>query len=490
MTKRDDNREKNQLKQAFDGLNPTGEQLNRIWQKIETGEVTGMIRYIRPVKYAVAAAAVVVIISLSGIGINAATDGKVSETISDIWSRISGHEQEIVNEAVKIPVNGIEVYAPEILYIDDYMLIFGTQRGVIVYDRRQSAVIGTIDTQSIGCNYFDGDRMQTCVAVSEDGIAVFNAERERPFGSYYLFDLIPGTDGMLKLVDTGDSGEKLDEYYKLWDWHQMQRMDTFDYFIEKEQVAELVFQDEKDGPKKMYSRFAASWINSAGEYYTSFLVIRDNEYELFSFHERLRKIEILPLNLEIIAGTEQAETTIPDEPSQDTSQTAENQSLPEFVYTGDDPAVKAICAYMKQEQGDHYLSPEGSVWIPHFIVLKQIEEGDELLVFGNFWTMYYVRIGNMLENCSGGECPACFHLKKTADGYTVIGYDQAEDGSGYTESIRRFTEGYQGVYEAFMNLNNEQWEAARKEYVRMYVENHHLPIEFVKDYGWDPVNLY
>ena len=89
--------------------------------------------------------------------------------------------------------------------------------------------------------------------------------------------------------------------------------------------------------------------------------------------------------------------------------TEEIVGLPPFEYTGEDLAVKAICEYLYEEQKDAYLQTENSVWIPEFIIYKEVEKDGEYLVFGNFWSANYVQIGEHWypkatldgDNCSG-----------------------------------------------------------------------------------------
>ena len=50
------------------------------------------------------------------------------------------------------------MYASDILYMDEELLLFENMRGIIVYDLQKDAVLGTIDTQAIDCIYFDGDK--------------------------------------------------------------------------------------------------------------------------------------------------------------------------------------------------------------------------------------------------------------------------------------------------------------------------------------------
>ena len=90
---------------------------------------------------------------------------------------------------------------------------------------------------------------------------------------------------------------------------------------------------------------------------------------------------------------------------------------------------------------------------------------------------------------SGGEKIACFHLKETENGYEVIEVEEAQDGSDYAESIKAFTKGYPAVYLKLMNGNAGREDAIR-EYLRMYVESNQLDIQYYKEYGWDPVEIF
>ena len=132
---------------------------------------------------------------------------------------------------------------------------------------------------------------------------------------------------------------------------------------------------------------------------------------------------------------------------------------------------------------------QGEILIPAFIIAKKVEKEDELLVFGNFWTHGFVLNGKMLEVASGGDNPACFHLKQTEDGYEVTEVEQAVDGSDLEESIKAFTKAYPGVYKKLMN-GQEGREEAIREYLRMYVGSNQLDIQYYKEFGWDPVKIF
>ena len=171
----------------------------------------------------------------------------------------------------------------------------------------------------------------------------------------------------------------------------------------------------------------------------------------------------------------------------DSETQTEEATLPTFVYIGNDPAIEAIWNYYHEDM-IHSIE-DGEILIPAFIIAKKVEKEDELLVFGNFWTHGFVLNGKMLEVSSGGDNPACFHLKPTENGYEVMSIEKAEDGSDFDESIKASTKGYPGVYKKLMN-GQEGREEAIREYLRMYVESNQLDIQYYKEFGWDPVKIF
>ena len=129
--------------------------------------------------------------------------------------------------------------------------------------------------------------------------------------------------------------------------------------------------------------------------------------------------------------------------------------------------------------------------VPEPNIYGKAEEGDELLVFGDFFRDTYVKRGNTLVCVSGGSYPGCYHLKRSKSGdgsYVVSSVDIAEDGEGYIDSIKKLTKGHPVIRSRFMKASGFD-EAVRKEYIKMYVESGGAGIEYYKDYGWDPIRL-
>ena len=149
--------------------------------------------------------------------------------------------------------------------------------------------------------------------------------------------------------------------------------------------------------------------------------------------------------------------------------------LPEFRYTGNDRALAAIISY-QQEQ---YKEKEGQgCWIPGFIIFKRVWEGDQYLVFGYFGGIGYRKIGNILQCVDGSNDPACFHLKKTADGYQVQKVDYTGDGAFYGKGIRKFTRNYPGLYKKYFHFDNNKKKKNHLRYLQMYVKNNDLDVKY------------
>ena len=200
-------------------------------------------------------------------------------------------------------------------------------------------------------------------------------------------------------------------------------------------------------------------------------------YSIYNYETDLAKAT--PMNLEETIGSEMAEDTALQVPV----------TLPEFTYTGDNPAIATIWEYSKSEAMNTYGFGE-QVVIPGYVIYKEVQTDDELLVFGNFYEYGFQQMGNVLECTSGGEKPACFHLKETPEGYEVVSVEVAGDGAEYEGKIREFTEGYPDVYEMFFAGDPNASNVAEKEFVSMYVKANNLDIKYVKNYGWDPVLLF
>ena len=453
------------IKNAFEKIKASDEQIDKIWENIEkemSQENTQKVKKFPVVKYMLRVAAFVIVIISSGIGIDAATGGnwmsKVKEAIA-----VKQGDQSVVSVTENMQQRGIEVYAPDIEYIDDTYVVFGNQRGITVYNHKIEEVAGTIDTQAVDCIYFNSNEQLTHILKVENELILFNSKNQVPYGSYYKY-FIEDTGTEYSVKETGAQKEELLKFYELWESKQNKYHDTFELYSEVASLNKYVV--EENGA---YSCRSIEWMNKKGKPMISYLTVDDNGYFINTYNQDKEIVDKVAI---VLDGNELG---------------SEEATLPTFVYTGTDPAIAAI---WDSYHDDVIASIElGEVMIPAFVIAKTVEKEDELLVFGNFWTHGFVLNGKMLEVSSGGDNPACFHLKPTENGYEVISVDEAEDGSDIAESIKAFTKGYPGVYKKLMN-GQEGREEAIREYLRMYVESNQLDIQYYKEFGWDPVKIF
>ncbi len=460
------------MKRVFEQLNPTREQQNRMKQKIleraKQEKVSGKNKVKHPLFFNVMKVAVAMCGIL--IVVNFATGGKVVDAMKYILYYNQG-KQDVVGQAEELKKRGIEIYAPEVLYLDEDTLVFGTLRGLILYNRKEACVKGTVDLQAIDCIYFQSEKKATHVLVEGDSLIVFNSEQEKPLEPYYLFDLTKTGDGELEPVEASGNQEALQQYYAAWVSWNKQYVDTFDTF-DKIGLGESHIHPNDIG---MYSLNSLCQEGQYGKE-ISYLTMVEDVYTLNTYMEDTGEVKEEKIDL---SATQDMEA----------SGSETEVELPQFEYAGEDKVVGAICDYFARTEASLYESGQ-SVWIPGFVIYQQVAEGDEILVFGNFWSYTYLLNGNILESESGGEKPACVHLKEQDGTYRVTAVDAAGDGADYDKDIREFTKNYPSVYEQFQaSGETDDRQENQKAYLKMYIENNDLDIEYYKEYGWDPIKI-
>lgn len=464
--------DKDQMKNTFDLLNPTKEQSQKMWEQLESKSAfvnrKHERRAVKRFRYAFTVVIAVLAVFISGAFINAATDGRFVMAMKELVG-IKQSRQDVAGQAEDIQKRGIEVWAPEIFNIDDNYVIFGTLRGILVYDWKQAKLQGTIDTQAVGCIYLNSDEKRTHIVKDGDDLVLFNSDNGIPFGDYYKYSLENSADLEIPVSEQGEDQAELNKYYKLWETAEKNYVDTFEMFAEN-----ASFENLLENKEVMYSRRCIGWTDSEGNAHYSFLVVEQSQYFLYHYEEESDTF---------------ADVGITIDAEQEGQMPADGEvELPLFCYSGDDMAVKAICEYFSEEEQDNY-AEDGAVFIPGFIIYEEVEEQDEYLVFGNFWFYGYQLNGNILEVSSGGEMPACFHLKKTDAGYEVLYVEKAGDGEDYSKDIEEFTKNYPGLYEKYQGDDNDCTEAMKK-YLQMYVRDNNLDIQYFKEYGWEPVAIF
>ena len=114
---------------------------------------------------------------------------------------------------------------------------------------------------------------------------------------------------------------------------------------------------------------------------------------------------------------------------------------------------------------------------------------EEPVVLGNFWILNYNQAGDTLKCVSGGNHAGKIHLKKAEDGsLSVTGFEQVEDGSGFTSSAKSI---FGELYDAFAAAYSDQdlREGLIKEAITSFVKKNDLPVNYYQDYGWPAVKI-
>ena len=174
-----------------------------------------------------------------------------------------------------------------------------------------------------------------------------------------------------------------------------------------------------------------------------------------------------------------AQTTNP--PNAQTTNSPNAQSPNETNY------FPAIDRYLVNELGRHYTQGEHCVPI-HPIVTVDERNGEDILVWGDFWVFNYNQVGDTLKCVSGGNHPGRMHIRQTDNGFEVTGFDPVEDGSGFLQSAKKI---FGAKYEAFNTIHSDEKarERLRAEGLAVYAKKHNLNVTMYQDYGWPAKKL-
>lgn len=147
----------------------------------------------------------------------------------------------------------------------------------------------------------------------------------------------------------------------------------------------------------------------------------------------------------------------------------------------------AIDRYLVNEFGKRYAEGEHCVPI-HPIVTVDERNGEDILVWGDFWVFNYNQVGDTLKCVSGGNHPGLMHIRQTENGFEVTSFDQVEDGSRYLPSAKII---FGKKYNTFHTINSdaEARERLRAEGLAVYAKKHNLSVTMYQDYGWQAKKL-
>lgn len=462
----------NDVRKLFEPFALDEEKKEELWTQIsnkgeqteadEKSRIVSEHRKLRGWHRAVAAAAIVLLLWGAGAAVNAATGGSFVKQIKE-WLQPAADpqtEQDIVEEAASIGSETGEIYAPDIMARDERYLVFGNLRGILVYDLQKDRLLGSIDTQKIDCAYFGTDRTHTRLLLKDKDIYVFNESEGTLKGKVHQFRIREkASNGQNKeqivTIGTVTAKEEAADLFRQWKKQEKVR-DTFDTFAEDKAYTDTMGYLWR-GDRTRYSRNSYPWNNTDGKKTLNFLTLQDADgtYRLYECNMKDKKLTVHKLCL--------------------TAKERKSRPLPEFRYTGKDQALAAIISY----QQERYKEKEGQgCWIPDFIIFKRVWEGDQYLVFGYFGGIGYRKIGNILQCVDGSSDPACFHLKKTADGYQVQKVDYTGDGALYGKGIRKFTRNYPGLYKKYFHFDVNKKKKTHLRCLQMYVKNNDLDVKY------------
>ena len=434
--------------------------------------------------------------------VEAATGGLISNAIKGFFGW-NTNTKEIVTEAKKDILRNM-IYAPDVIWMDEELLIFATDRGVLLYDRgtHQIRTIDLQQTEGIYLNASAGE-IHTHLFYEDGTLYLLNEKNGEQYGKYYGYPL----DSLEECAWESEEKSGWKALYLKWEELDENYVDTFQTFVE------IGLGEEKRSPNDqgIYSERSYRYRDEKGSNYLVYLTVPtdkegqgsplDKNFILNLYCEENGEIKTEEIWLEDLWEEEVQsleEGSISEEGSakddaRDKKDPVEgkHQGLPRFIYTGSDPAMPVICDYMIHYCDLNYLHSGEYVCIPEFVVVNETEKDGFLYVFGNFYIESYYRNGNTMFSESGGAYIARFQLKVNETGeYGIVDVVTAPDGADYLEGIKDFTEGFEGVYESFLGMMPQRLQESRLAFMRMYEEQNHLGIEYIRDYGWEPIPLY
>ena len=147
----------------------------------------------------------------------------------------------------------------------------------------------------------------------------------------------------------------------------------------------------------------------------------------------------------------------------------------------------AISDYLVKEIGQHY--SKSDCCIPTLMLVSTEEQNaEQMLVWGDFWVMWYQLSGDTLKTISGGNHTGCMSVQQQGASFIVTAFEQTEDGAGYEASAKRIFGKHYDVYRN-MHSNENVRQAVRKEQLQEYIHRNGIKAKYYQDYGREAVAL-
>lgn len=471
--------DKREYREFFTGIEPSREEKDEVWERIEQkiqgdpGVRKGMYKKQKTARLLMRTAAVLLVATGVLFMVNGISGGRLAEAISGFWEPDEGSET-VVREMTDYHLTLDSVYAPQILEYTSERMIFGGTFGLVVYDRQRKCVSGTIDLQSIECNYFNADTWQTHFMVEGDSLIIFNEKDGRPSGNSYRYDLVgckESVQAALKPSAEQKADESLQKQWKAYDkkWYE----DTFRWYPD----AAVLFRE------KMFSENSFVYVED-GMTYDVCMVLQEEgtdsrNYSVFVYkmNKKDHSLEKEKLNLKT------------------TSTDTGKQKLPEYRYTGDSAVEKALAecfknnlsvyeGYYRKNKKLHKASlGDCDVAIPVIKIKGMKKKENGVKVIGRItWRGFILSGKTLYESDSQGDGIAVAWLEKKKDGYTVRKVVHPRGGSYYARDLKKmYGTGYEKAL-ADQTGGTEKIVSA----LSGYVSENHLDIRYYKAFGWDP----
>lgn len=143
----------------------------------------------------------------------------------------------------------------------------------------------------------------------------------------------------------------------------------------------------------------------------------------------------------------------------------------------------AIHRYLVDSISSQYAEADIRVPLPTVVAVDE-SNGEDIKVWGEFWVMNFNQVGDTLKLVSGGSHAGLMHIRQTAKGYTVTGFDQVGDGSSFVKTAKQI---FGDKYDAFMAVysDHEKRNRHHEELLSEYVRKHHLTATMYQDNGQD-----
>lgn len=481
----DDNIFRQKIINVISKTEPNSEQKQRIFENVINNEKREKIPRMIKVD-----AAIIVICILLGISaawvVQAATAGKLFHTISRFCKLDNQEEEEIVLEALELPN---EVYASNLAVCTKDYLVLANERAMLIYERNKKEFTGMVDLQEIQCNFFDADTIETHIFIKDQFLYIFNDRKQskwdssnktgdgKLFHQAYVYDLALENDQ--KNLTLIRDRSKIKQYQSDWKLYKKEYVaDTFDTM----QSEEFDLNEMFGSGQMNYSENCIKWTDADGNSCVSCLGVmeQDCEYTLYTLVGNNKK----PIEEVIFKGDKEENNDAGEEQEKQ----EQEDMLPPFEYSGKNEIMRTACIEALKQESHYYLEKD-SVFIPVPLIYKTLQDGDELVVFCNLWGFGYYRNGNMLVCCSGGSMPARLKLKLKKDGtYKVTEFLKAGMGADFGIDIEKFCKEY-SISDKIYYQDDKRLEKQTKKMIKMYVNDHDLPIQYYKTTGDNPIEL-